>query len=286
MRIGIFTKSFSGALGAVMRQASAAGYECVQFNMAAVAAEIAATTIGVAVIDPAMPNAITPAVCALIVQAAHRNGVSIAALSGTYNMIHPDPEIRAGGLARLDVMLGAAAAMGVPLVTLCTGTRDSTDQWRHHPDNAAPDAWRDLSTEMARAVALADRHGVDLGIEPERANVVRDAAAAKRLLDERGSARLRIVLDPANLVEADDADPWRDTIAHAVELLGPHIAMSHAKDRAADNGFVTVGRGAIDFPHFIGCLRNVKFDGPLVTHGLAANEAAGVATFLRGVLDA
>ena len=272
MRLGIFAKTFPGSdPDTVLRQA--AEYSCVQFNMACAGL-------------PAMPDAIDPAVCASIVAAARRNSVAIVALSGTYNMIHPDPAVRAAGLARLDVMLGAAAAMEVSLVTLCTGTRDATDQWRHHPDNASPEAWRDLNAEMTQAVALADRHGVDLGIEPERANVVRDAAAAKRLLDEQGFSRLRIVLDPANLVEADDAVPWHDTIAHAVALLGPHIAMAHAKDRAANNGFATVGRGAIDFRHFIGCLRNAKFDGPLVTHGLAANEAAGVATFLRGVLDA
>ncbi len=274
MRLGIFAKTFPGPdPDAVLGQVAAAGYACTQFNMACAGL-------------PAMPNAISPAVCASIVEAARRNGVAVVALSGTYNMIHPDPAVRAAGLARLDVMLAAAAAMGVPLVTLCTGTRDPTDQWRHHPDNASPEAWCDLNVEMARAIALADRHGVDLGIEPERANVVRDAAAAKRLLDELGSARLRIVLDPANLVEADDPDPWRDTIAGAVELLGPQIAMAHAKDRSADNGFATVGRGAIDFPHFIDCLRGQKFDGPLVTHGLAADEAAGVATMLRGLVDA
>ena len=274
MRLGIFARTFAGTdPDTVLRQAAAGGYSCVQFNMACAGLH-------------AMPDAISPAVRASVAEAARRNGVAIVALSGTYNMIHPDPAVRAAGLARLDVMLAAAAAIGVPLVTLCTGTRDATDQWRHHPDNASPDAWRDLLAEMARALALADRHGVDLGIEPERANVVRDAAAAKRLLGEMGSARLRIVVDPANLVEADDPAPWRDTISRAVELLGPHIAMAHAKDRASNNDFATVGRGAIDFRHFLDCLRNERFAGPLVTHGLTQDEAAGVAATLRGLLGA
>ena len=39
-------------------------------------------------------------------------GVGIVALSATYNMIHPDPAVRADGLRQLGVMLGAARARG------------------------------------------------------------------------------------------------------------------------------------------------------------------------------
>ncbi len=68
--------------------------------------------------------------------------------------------------------------------------------------------------------------------------------------------------------------------------MGPWVAMAHAKDRSADNEFATVGRGAIDIGHFVNCLRRAGFDGPLVTHGLQAGEAADVAQLLRRALDA
>ena len=45
-------------------------------------------------------------------------------------------------------------------------------------------------------------------------------------------------------------------------------------------GFATAGKGVVDFPHFIARLRAAGFDGDLVTHGLAAAEAPGVAAFL------
>ena len=66
-------------------------------------------------------------------------------------------------------------------------------------------------------------------------------------------------------------------------LLGDRIAMAHAKDRHADGRFATAGTGVIDFAHFLHALRGAGFDGDLVTHGLAADEAAGVAGFLRGL---
>ncbi|MDQ0474757.1 sugar phosphate isomerase/epimerase family protein [Labrys wisconsinensis] len=272
MQLGIFAKTFD-AQGAVpvLRAVAEAGYATAQFNLAC---------LGL----PSMPDRIEPEVAASVGAAAGQTGVGIAAVSGTYNMIHPDPAVRRAGLARLEVLCAAASAMGTRLVTLCTGTRDAEDQWRWHPDNASPEAWRDLLAEMTAAAALAERHDVELGIEPELANVVSSAVRARRLIDEIDSARLRIVLDPANLFEVAEEDERRTIVARAVDLLAGDIALAHAKDRHADGSFATAGQGVVDFAHFVGRLRAAGFDGPLVTHGLAAAEAPGVATFLQRVI--
>ena len=124
------------------------------------------------------------------------------------------------------------------------------------------------------------------GIEPELANVVSDAASARRLIDELRSPRLRIVLDPANLFETAAPEARRTIIEGAVDLLAGRIAMAHAKDRDAAGGFVAAGHGVIDFPHFVQCLRAAGFAGPLVTHGLSEAEAPAVATFLKQVTAA
>jgi sugar phosphate isomerase/epimerase len=272
MQPGVFARTFptAGAL-ATLRAVRDAGFATAQFNLAC---------LGLA----SMPDAIPPEAPAGIAAASAETGISIAAVSGTWNMIHPDPAVRARGLARLEALAAAARPMGTRLVTLCTGTRDPLDQWRRHPDNATPAAWADLLAEMEKAVAVAERHDVELGIEPELANVVADAPAARRLLDTLASPRLRIVLDPANLFERADARERRRLVEEAADLLGPDIAMAHAKDRSPDGGFAAAGRGVVDFPHFVAALRAAGFDGPLVAHGLAAADASGVAAFLSGLL--
>jgi sugar phosphate isomerase/epimerase len=267
-RLGIFAKTFPGTTAAaVLTAARDAGYGCVQFNLACCGL-------------PSMPDAIPPGLAADIAAASARTGVRIAALSGTYNMIHPDSVVRGQGLRRLEVLLMEARGMGTSIVTLCTGTRDPADQWRRHPDNDTPEAWADLLVEMAKAAALAERFGVDLGIEPEHANVVSSARLAARLLREIPSPRLRIVLDPANMVEDADTDQPR-LFAEASDLLGDRIAMAHAKDRDAAGTVVPAGTGIIDFDSFFAALARVGFAGPVVTHGLAAEDAAAVARFLR-----
>lgn len=274
MRLGIFAKTFAGTDPVtVLQAAQGAGYAAVQYNMACSGL-------------PAMPDALTHQQAAEVAQASTASGVAISAVSGTYNMIHPDPAVRAAGLARLAVLIARARDMGTGMVTLCTGTRDAQDQWRHHPDNGSAEAWRDLLAEMAKACALADAHGIRLGIEPELANVVNGAAAARRLIDTLQSPALAIVLDPANLFEVAAPDDRRRIIAGAVDLLGDRIAMAHAKDRDAAGGFVAAGRGVVDFPDFIARLRAAGFSGDLVTHGLTAAEAPGVAAFLAETLAA
>jgi sugar phosphate isomerase/epimerase len=228
-----------------------------------------------------MPDGIAPGVARDVAAAATRTGQEVFAVSATYNMIHPDPAVRQAGERRLAVIAAACRAMGTSLVTLCTGTRDAEDQWRHHPENTSDEAWRDLLSSFEAAIGIAEEHGILLGVEPELANVVSSAAGARRLIGEMKTDVIRIVLDPANLAEQASPDERRRIIAEAVDLLAGDIAMAHAKDRAADGSVATAGKGVIDFGHFLSCLKRAGFDGPVVAHGFEAPEAEGVARFLR-----
>lgn len=272
MHLGIFAKTFAGTdPAAVLNAVKQAGYETTQFNLACAGL-------------PSMPDAVPADAVATIRVGARSSGVSLAALSGTYNMAHPDKAVRDDGLRRLSVVIETAAVLGIPLVTLCTGSRNAADQWAYHPDNATPAAWSDMAVEMAKALALAETAGVDLGIEPEQANIVTSAKDATRLIVDMGSRHLKIVLDPANLFEQASPEEARAIVAAAIDEAAGHIAMAHAKDRHGDGRFATAGQGIVDFPDFTARLKTVGFDGALVTHGLSADEAPGVAAFLRGLL--
>lgn len=269
MRLGIFAKTFKGNTPqAVLAEVKKAGYSEAQYNMACSG------------MDP-MPLAIDSHVSEAVLIGAKNANIRIAAVSGTYNMIHPDVAVRNDGIRRLDVLASHCAAMGTQLITLCTGTRDPKDQWHEHPDNENVDAWRDLVTEMERAVEIAQHHNVYLGVEPELANVVNSARKARRLIDELRSDRIKIILDPANLFEVLDIQDQRSRVSEAIDLLADRIVMGHAKDRAADGAFVAAGKGVLDYAHYLKTLKSVGFDGSLVTHGLAADEAVGVNQFLR-----
>jgi len=274
MRLGIFAKTFAGTDPfPVLTAAKAAGYECVQYNMACSGL-------------PSMPKAVPLGTAEAISAAMARTGIEIVAISATYNMIHPDPGVRQHGQRNLEQIAAVARAVGAPLLTLCTGTRDPHDQWRNHPDNATPEAWRDLVDSMGAALAIADRYDLDLGIEPELANVVNSAATAHRLIDELGSKRLKVVFDAANLFEAVPVDRQRAIVADAIDMLADRIALAHAKDRADNGNFVRAGTGVLDYGFYLRKLREAGFDGPLITHGLSSEETPAVAMFLANQVAA
>jgi sugar phosphate isomerase/epimerase len=272
MRLGIFSKTFDGSDPArVLAAVREAGFTAAQYNMAC---------SGLA----AMPDQIELAVAKAVALASKATGVEITAVSGTYNMIHPDVKVREAGHVRLETLARSCAGLGTPLITLCTGTRDPKDQWHEHPDNNTPEAWQDLLESMEVAIAMAEKYDVYLGIEPELANVVNSAQRARQLIDQLGSSRLWIVLDPANLFEVATLEEQRAIVTAAIDLLADRIAMGHAKDRHPDGTFATAGKGVLDYPHYVSRLKSVGFDGPLVTHGLSAAEAPGAANFLKRVL--
>jgi sugar phosphate isomerase/epimerase len=273
VRLGIFARTFArSSPEGVFDVLVGCGLGETQFNMS------------VAGLSP-LPDEIAPALADRVRIAASGRQIALVAVSGTFNMIHPDEEVRRDGLRRLGVLAGACDRLGTSTVTLCTGTRDPQDMWRRHPDNARPEAWRDLLATMQEALETAEEHGVTLAFEPEAANVVDSAEKGRRLLDEMSSSRLKVVMDAANLFDA--RDPARrlsrseEILEVAFELLGEDLILAHAKDVNGSGEVVAVGKGDLDYDLYLKHLNEAGYGGPLVMHGLAEAEVEGSLAFLR-----
>jgi sugar phosphate isomerase/epimerase len=274
MEIGLLTNTFSHtSIDEALRAVRAHGLRAVQLELA---------SAGLA----ALPDQIPDEVAASIRQAAHTHGVDIAAVSGTFNMCHPDEDHRRQGLRRLDVLAGACAALGTNTITLCTGTRNRDSMWRPHPDNGSADAWRDLTATMQAAARIAAAHDVTLAFEPEVNNVVDSARKARQLLDEVGSPHLKVTIDPANLFHLGELPRMREIIEEAFALLSPDITLAHAKDldHDGDAGHLPAGHGLLDYPLYLALLRQSGFDGALILHGLREADVDNCVTFLHGAI--
>jgi sugar phosphate isomerase/epimerase len=274
MRLGIFAKTFARpTLEATLDAVAAHGLDCVQLNMACAGL-------------PPLPDRIEPSLCDRIRAAMAQRGLTMAAVSGTFNMIHPDPSQRRDGLRRLAELARACPRMGTSVVTLCTGTRDPDDLWRRHPDNDTAEAWRDMVASVREALRLTEESGVTLAFEPEVANVVDSARKGRRLLDEVASPRLQVVMDAANLFHAGELSRMREVLDEAFALLGREIVIAHAKDLSRDGeaGHEAAGTGLLDYDYYLALLRAAGFDGPLILHGLAEAQVDGCVNFLRNLL--
>jgi sugar phosphate isomerase/epimerase len=267
IHVGTFTRpTLEASLDAVKQH----GLACVHFKMNS------------AGLEP-MPRRIDQATCDRIGRAMQAREISMATLSGTFNMIHPDPGQRREGLKRLEVLAAVAPRLGTSIITLCTGTRDAQDMWRADPGNATPEAWDDLVESITAAIEIADRHDVTLAVEPEVSNVVDSAQKARRLLDQIGSPRLKVIIDGANLFHAGELARQREILDRAFELLGSEIVLAHAKDLDHDGeaGQIAAGSGLLDYDYYLSLLERSGFSGPLILHGLAESDVPGCVATLR-----
>jgi sugar phosphate isomerase/epimerase len=272
MYTAIFSRTYAMKnVAEVIGAAAMDGYEGIQANL---------SSAGLS----SLPDTVPPGVAVQFGQEARARGIRLASLSGTYNMAHPDAKVREASRAGFQNVVSAACEMGAPIVSLCTGSRDPHDMWKFHAENDSVDAWEDLRSELEFALRVAQDAGIRLAIEPEPANVIRDAAAAKRILNEMASSHLGILLDAANLLTPETLSRQHEVIEEATGLLGDALLLAHAKDIDASGKVVAPGEGELNLMAFTEALRRAGYDDALIAHGFAAEKAGLAAKVLQRII--
>lgn len=210
---------------------------------------------------------LSPGLCAEIREELENRGIAMAAVDGTFNMIHPDVQRRRANLRYLQQLVESCESLGTSVVTLCTGSRDEI-MWRRHPGNDGPDAMTDLVAVLKEAAPTAEECGVTLAFEPEVNNVINSADKARHLIDTVASPSLKVVMDPANIFRAGELPRMQDKLREAFSLLAGDIALAHAKDLDHDGeaGHLGAGQGVLDYPLYLSLLRDSGFGGTIVLH--------------------
>jgi len=275
-KLGLLSREFpSDSLNSNLEAIAATGAEAVQFDLASA-------------VDHTFPAELSEVTVRTINAGFSERQLTMAALSGTYNMIDPDPQARAAGAEGLNRVIGWAPRLGTDVVTLCTGSRHPSNMWQKHPDNDTPEAWADLLVQIEKAVRTAEEYGVTLGVEPEIGNPINSVHKARRLLDEVKSPRLKIVMDGANIFQRGQLSQMHAVLDEAFELLGPDIILAHAKDLDKDGeaGHVAAGRGRLDYPYYMDLMQKSGFTGSIILHALKPGEAKDRLGFVRGIAPA
>lgn len=268
MKLGIFAKTFKrDTLPEVLDAVVASGIQHVQFNFSCAGLD-------------SLPERHDPTLWQHIHECHEARGLKMIAVSGTFNAIHPDQTLRRAMTQRCIRLIEACAAMKVPLLTLCTGTRCAEDMWTGHADNATPAAWADLCHTLEPLIAAAEANHVTLGIEPEHANVISSARLAHRLLDELQSPQLGIVMDGANLIDPHELIAMPRVFNEAFDLLGDRIVSVHAKE-LSDGTPLAAGTGLLDWSLYFALLHQIGYAGPVVLHNLPETTVGAAKAFIE-----
>ena len=271
MEIGIFSRTYAHmSLEAVFREMDRQGIHHTQFNL---------SSAGL----PTLPERVDEEALLTIPDLAKQYGITLDALSGTFNMIDPDEDARARGCRQFETQCRIARLLEIPIVTLCTGSRHPKDKWAWHEDNLTEAAWSDLMRSTEIILRYAEDNGITLGVETEASNIICTPEKARRYLDDVGSPNLKIIMDGANLFRPEQVPRMAEILEEAFDALGKDIVLAHAKDFSLEGSlsFVAAGEGELDFPRYIRLLKQCGYHGPLELHGLAQSQIEKSVAFLK-----
>ena len=176
-----------------------------------------------------------------IVQTYRDHGIEVPALGVFTNLIAREESERQANLAYYENHMRLAHLAGIPFVpTECgffPGERGvNTDRYEAEFDR--------LKDSLSWLCKKAEQYDVCIALEASLVDIVPSAKRARDLIEQVGSDRLKVLLDPANLIaNSSEEDMFR--------YLAPHIAYLHGKDRKVNDVWGrAVGDGDIDWRLF------------------------------------
>ncbi len=146
------------------------------------------------------------------------------------NIIHPDPYLRERIHRDYLTAVEMAEQMDMDFVLVHTGSRAYGKPNDADPRNWTTETWQ-MAVDALKQV-LADTAGsrVNLAVEAINNNNMNSPAAHAQLREDVGSDRIKVTLDPTNMINASTLFRNTELINQCFEMLGEDIMYAHAKD--------------------------------------------------------
>lgn len=186
---------------------------------------------------------VTPAHLQSIEKSFAKNHVEISILGCYVEPSLPDKDERLRHVQNFLLGLSHAKALGVPYVGTETTRLDPKDE------HLRPAAYENLKDSVLRMVEEAERLNVQIAIETVADHTLNTAALTRRLLDEVGSDKLKVILDPVNLILEDTAAEQEAIYKDFFNQVGNEIAVVHIKDIVFEHGekvWRNIGQGMVN----------------------------------------
>ena len=279
LTVGISTLGFGGHTNAALAaELSAAGFNTIQLFLTQTDSAFwkynSRTDL----------SGLTPARCKAIAQTYRDAGLAIHSIGVYTNLMHPDDGELNANLAYFDAMMAVGGHMGVhTFITEAGHYYDTQGPSPRGPLEFQDAVWPRMIATARKLDGLAAKHGAKVLFEPYFQSFFASAKRVRLFVEELNSPRLRVLLDPANLLELNDLDEMFLQLAPWIECL-------HAKDRKYHTSRgVAAGQGDIDYKRFVALAAKHTPQVPLIleyvgpkdyqdarAHLLAAMRACGI----------
>ncbi len=261
----------------LVKSISDAGFSCTQLALAKAVRDF---NIGT--------EAMTSGMADYMKKVFEKNNVSVSVLGCYKNLANPDAEQLKKIMDSYMHHIRFAKFLECGMVGTETGAVNT--EYKFTPENHTDAALHIFIENLKRIVDYAEKMGVCIGIEPVYKHIMCSAERTRKVLDAVNSPNLRVILDPINLLNADNEQQHEKIVEEAFELLGNEIDAIHIKDYVVQNGNIvyekiTVGEGNFNIPHFLGILKAKK---PFINVLLEASTPENVKAscdYIRGCYE-
>jgi len=180
-------------------------------------------------------------------------GLELPALAGHANLMSLDPDVYAEAVARLRATVDLAVALagpdGAPAVN--TGPGGAKDEFDQRKDL--------LADRVGELVAYGEQRGVVIAIEPQVSCILDTPQKCLWLLEQVGSAHLKLCFDISHFEVAEDIP-----MEESVRLLAPHSVFTHVKDQRGiypHHEFLIPGEASFDYVAYLKEMEKAGYQG-------------------------
>lgn len=199
----------------------------------------------------------------MIRQKLEERNIHVAVLGCYINPTNPDEKERQKAVQKFIEHLKYARAIGADMVGTETGRYDAA--FNVVPYTYTEGCYQLLLKSMREIVSAAEKLGVIVGIEAVHDHTLYCPEMMRRFLEDIDSPNVEAILDPVNLISAENYKDQDEVIEKAFRLYGDRIGAIHVKDfvmKDGEPGFANIGDGIF---HYEPLLRNLKKDKPYIT---------------------
>lgn len=189
-------------------------------------------------------------------------GIHVAVLGCYINPANPDEAKRQAEVRRFIEHLKYARTMGADMVGTETGRYSETFQVV--PYTYTEGCYKLLLKSMREIVSAAEKLGMIVGVEAVHDHTLYCPEMMRRFLEDIDSPNVEAILDPVNLISAENYQNQDQVIDDAFRLYGDRVSVIHVKDFVMRDGqpeFAHVGDGLL---HYETLMKNVKAKKPYV----------------------
>ena len=227
--------------------------------------------------------------------ALKQHNMIIFEVGGYRNLLCTDDKMRREYQKRIAFCLETAEKIGCPMVGTISGSRNPEgnefpNNFAVHPDNWTMETWKLLIESIH--IILKDTAGMKsvIGFEAQVTTNLDTPIACKNLLKDVDDPRIKINLDPTNMVHLNNFFHTTELINECFDMLGEDIVGCHAKDTSIFTHEQTVhvqevcpGRGKLDYETYLVRMSRMKSPRSLLPEHFPVEQMPEAYAYIRKV---